>query len=51
MNTFVDMDALITKQGDLFESVQLKKPTIADTFHLNKTLEGDLRLSDEIPKL
>ena len=52
MNTFVDMDALLAKQGELFESVQLKKPSLAETFHIDasKSIFEEVQMSGEIPK-
>ena len=46
------MDVLIAKQGELFESVQLKKPSLAETFHIdtNKLICEEVQMSGEIPK-
>ena len=46
------MDALITKQGDLYETVQIKKPTIVEIFRVeeNAAFERSKTITT-IPKL
>lgn len=51
MTQFVNMDALLSRQGDIFESVQLKKPSLAETFHIDTDKMVSLQLSEEITAL
>lgn len=45
------MDVLIAKQGEFYESVQLKKPTIAEVFDLEQQTLESMPVSTEIPDL
>ena len=45
------MDALLSRQGEFFESVQLKKPSLAETFHIDTDKRIELQESEEIPRL